>query len=64
MSTAYTLRAQRARLRSLGLAVAEVQTLCDVDTFSDALAVARDAPSTRFASALAEIDQAYVPAAA
>jgi rSAM/selenodomain-associated transferase 1 len=64
MSTPYTYRAQCSRLRALGLTVAELQMLRDVDTFEDALAVSRNAPSTQFASALAEIQQQYVPAAA
>ncbi len=54
MSTARTFRAQRARLHSLGLRVAELQPLSDVDTFADALAVARVAPLTRFADAVAD----------
>lgn len=53
MSAAHTLRAQRARLHALGLRVAELPRLCDVDTFADALAVARVAPLTRFADAVA-----------
>ncbi len=53
MSTTRTFRAQRARLQVLGLRVAELHPLCDVDTFDDALAVARVAPLTRFADAVA-----------
>jgi uncharacterized protein len=52
MSTGHTLAAQRARLRALGLATVELETLRDVDTFADALAVARGAQLTRFATAL------------
>jgi rSAM/selenodomain-associated transferase 1 len=55
MSTEHTLAAQRMRLRALGLAVAELETLRDVDTFSDALAVAAAAPDSRFARALAAL---------
>jgi len=53
MSTPGTLRAQRDRLRARGLPAAELETLQDVDTYADALAVARAAPTTRFAAALA-----------
>jgi rSAM/selenodomain-associated transferase 1 len=53
MSTAGTLRAQRRRLRARGLQVAELETLRDVDTYADALAVARTAPWTRFAATFA-----------
>ena len=56
MSAADTLAAQRARLRSLGLRVAEVATLVDVDTFDDALQVGADAPTTRFARALQRLE--------
>jgi rSAM/selenodomain-associated transferase 1 len=55
MSTAHTLAAQRMRLRALGLAVRELEILRDVDLFSDALAVAAEAPDTRFARALAAL---------
>jgi rSAM/selenodomain-associated transferase 1 len=55
MSTEHTLAAQRTRLRALGLAVAELETLRDVDTFSDALAVAAEAPDSRFARTLAAL---------
>jgi rSAM/selenodomain-associated transferase 1 len=53
MSTTRTFTSQRGRLRALGLDCAELGTLLDVDTFDDALAVAQDAPSTRFAEAVA-----------
>jgi uncharacterized protein len=56
MSTPWTARAQRARLRSLGLAWAELPTLRDVDTIDDARAVARQHPATHYATALAEIE--------
>jgi hypothetical protein len=49
MSTPGTGSAQRRRLRALGLRVAELQRLRDVDTFDDAVAVACKAPHTRFA---------------
>jgi hypothetical protein len=52
MSTAATAARQRARLRELGLRIAELDTLRDVDTFDDAVAVAAAAPWTRFAATL------------
>lgn len=55
MSHASTERAQRERLTALGLRVAELPRLRDVDTIDDARAVAGDAPGTRFAAALAEV---------
>jgi hypothetical protein len=55
MSSSHTLATQRIRLRSLGLAVAELETLRDVDTFEDALAVAEQAPGTRFARLLGSL---------
>ena len=53
MSTAWTGSAQRARLRQLGLRVALVPALRDVDRIADARAVAALAPAGRFARALA-----------
>ncbi|HEV2776958.1 MAG TPA: TIGR04282 family arsenosugar biosynthesis glycosyltransferase [Solirubrobacteraceae bacterium] len=50
MSTSETGAAQRARLGSLGLRTTELETLRDVDTFEDAIAVATLAPWTRFAA--------------
>ena len=55
MSSSATLAAQRARLRRLGLRVAELPALRDVDTFQDAIAVGDTAPGTKFAAALAEL---------
>jgi rSAM/selenodomain-associated transferase 1 len=55
MSSEHTLGAQRMRLHALGFAVAELETLRDVDTFADAVAVATEAPETRFAGALADL---------
>jgi uncharacterized protein len=55
MSTSGTLAAQRARLTELGLDHAELPPLRDVDTLEDARAVARDAPGTHFARALAVV---------
>ena len=56
MSTAVTGAAQRAALERLGLEVARLPALRDVDTIADAHAVAAQAPSTRFAALLAELD--------
>jgi rSAM/selenodomain-associated transferase 1 len=53
MSAAVTGAFQRARLEQLGLATARLPALRDVDTIADAEAVARAAPHTRFAAALA-----------
>jgi uncharacterized protein len=55
MSTERTMRCQRERFRSLGLATYEQPALRDVDTIYDAHAVAGAAPGSRFARALAEI---------
>jgi hypothetical protein len=55
MSSHSTCIRQRTRLRELGLRVHEQSRLRDVDTIEDAFAVAADAPSSRFASALAAI---------
>jgi rSAM/selenodomain-associated transferase 1 len=54
MSTARTGTFQRARLTSLGLTVAPLRPLRDVDTWTDALTVAAEAPGTRFAAAVAQ----------
>jgi uncharacterized protein len=56
MSTAFTGAAQRAALERLGLELAELPALRDVDTIADALAVAAQAPATRFAARLAALD--------
>ena len=52
MSTAATGAAQRAALARLGLPVARLAELRDVDTIVDARAVALQAPDSRFAAAL------------
>jgi glycosyltransferase A (GT-A) superfamily protein (DUF2064 family) len=62
MSSEMTLTEQRRRLRSLGLSVADLETLRDVDTFADAVAVAAEAPATRFARALARLPSARLAA--
>jgi rSAM/selenodomain-associated transferase 1 len=53
MSAAHTLAAQRTRLATLGLGVADAATLVDVDTIADAARVAEQAPATAFARAFA-----------
>ena len=55
MSTSGTCAAQRARLHDHGLRVHELTPLRDVDDIEDARAVARTAPTGRFARALAEV---------
>jgi len=55
MSTADTGAAQRARLHAAGLRVAELPRLRDVDTAADAVAVARQAPLSRFAARAREL---------
>ena len=58
MSEHFTGAVQRARLAMLGLATAVLRPLLDVDTFADALAVAREAPRSRFAAELAQLELA------
>jgi glycosyltransferase A (GT-A) superfamily protein (DUF2064 family) len=55
MSTATTGAAQRARLDALGLTTVRWPSLRDVDEFDDAVAVARAAPNTDFASEFARV---------
>ena len=55
MSEPGTAAAQRARLAALGLSVAELPPLRDVDTIEDVRAVAAAAPGGRFASAVAAL---------
>jgi rSAM/selenodomain-associated transferase 1 len=55
MSTARTGRQQLSQLRALGLHCARLGRLRDVDLLSDALAVARDVPGSRFAAAIDEL---------
>ena len=52
MSADDTGSVQRARLEALGLRVADLPALRDVDTFEDARTVARLAPGSRFAAAV------------
>jgi hypothetical protein len=55
MSTPGTGAAQRARLLAAGLRVTDLPQLRDVDTAADALAVARQAPRSRFAARAREL---------
>ena len=55
MSTSRTGAVQRAQMSLLGLRPHVLPPLLDVDTFQDALAVAADAPGTRFASEVATL---------
>jgi hypothetical protein len=55
MSTADTGAVQRARLHAAGLRVADLPRLRDVDTAADAVAVARQAPLSRFAARAREL---------
>jgi glycosyltransferase A (GT-A) superfamily protein (DUF2064 family) len=62
MSTSSTGAVQRARLLTAGLRVADLPQLRDVDTAADAVAVARQAPGTRFAARARELTAALSPA--
>jgi rSAM/selenodomain-associated transferase 1 len=55
MSSPTTGATQLARLRELGLATTLLPRLRDVDTFDDALAVAGEAPESRFAAAVRQV---------
>jgi rSAM/selenodomain-associated transferase 1 len=55
MSTATTGTRTLAALTSRGLRVEALPVLRDVDTMADAVAVARQAPTSRFAAALASV---------
>jgi rSAM/selenodomain-associated transferase 1 len=58
MSEYFTGAVQRARLAMLGLATKLLRPVLDVDTFADAVAVAREAPRSRFAAELAQLELA------
>jgi rSAM/selenodomain-associated transferase 1 len=64
MSTDDTGARQLARLTELGLDPMILPPLIDVDTWADARTVAAAAPRSRFAAALADIEQAIEGAAA
>jgi uncharacterized protein len=61
MSTPATGALQRARLVSAGLRVTELPQLRDVDTAADALAVAGQAPHSRFATRARELADVLSP---
>jgi glycosyltransferase A (GT-A) superfamily protein (DUF2064 family) len=62
MSTVRTGAAQRRRLRALGHRVVDLPTLRDVDRIEDAVAVAGEAPGSRFADAMARMGRPGSPA--
>ena len=62
MSTPGTGAIQRARLLAAGLRVAHLPLLRDVDTAADAVAVARQAPQSRFAAQARELAMVLSPA--
>jgi rSAM/selenodomain-associated transferase 1 len=64
MSTGQTYDRQLARFAELDLSVAISEPLRDVDTIADAHVVAAQAPDTRFASALAAVQDAGLRQAA
>ena len=64
MSTPSTGAVQRARLLAAGLRVADLPQLRDVDTAADAVAVARQAPWSRFAARARELAAVLSPAGA
>jgi hypothetical protein len=61
MSLPSTGAIQRARLLTAGLRVADLPQLRDVDTAADAVAVARQAPRSRFAARAREFATALSP---
>jgi uncharacterized protein len=61
MSTTRTGAIQRARLVAAGLRVADLPQLRDVDTAADAVAVARQAPQSRFAARARELATVLSP---
>jgi uncharacterized protein len=64
MSTPGTGAVQRARLLAAGLRVADLPQLRDVDTAADAVAVARQAPRSRFATQARQLAAVLSPAGA
>ncbi|CAN5538168.1 DUF2064 domain-containing protein [soil metagenome] len=64
MSSARTGAAQRRRLHELGLRVATVKRLRDVDFFDDALLVAQEIPGTRFGRVVGSFGSQYLRASA
>ena len=64
MSTAETFRVQHQRLATLGLRTTLLPIMRDVDDFSDALEVARLAPTTRMARAVRDLATSDLAASA
>lgn len=64
MSVASTAAVQRARLQAAGLRVADLPRLRDVDTAADAVAVAGQAPRSRFTAQVRELAPVLGAAAA
>jgi uncharacterized protein len=64
MSTPSTGAVQRARLLAAGLRVADLPQLRDVDTAADAVAVARQAPRSRFAARARQLAAVLSPVGA
>jgi uncharacterized protein len=62
MSRVFTGAIQRARLAALGLRTVDLPALRDVDDIAAARAVAADAPGTRFAAVLEQIEPRVVAA--
>ena len=62
MSAPGTGAVQRARLLTAGLRVADLPQLRDVDTAADAVAVAREAPRSRFAARARQLAAVLSPA--
>lgn len=59
MSSPYTFEVQRSQLAHLGLGVALLPPLRDVDDFDDAVAVAAQAPDGRFARAVRRLADGF-----
>ena len=60
MSTCHTCEVQRRRLAGLGLNVAELPALGDVDVWEDALSVSARVAGGRFAATVAAVTGSWV----
>ena len=60
MSTCHTCEVQRRRLAGLGLNIAELPALSDVDMWEDALSVSANAAGGRFAATVAAVTGSWV----
>jgi glycosyltransferase A (GT-A) superfamily protein (DUF2064 family) len=60
MSTGHTCEVQRRRLAGLGLNVADLPALSDVDVWDDALSVAAGSSGGRFPEAVAAVAGSWV----